>query len=57
MSNLILRDANPDDAELLLAIYRPFVLETTVSFELIPPTVEEFRSRIQKAVDGGSLKP
>lgn len=52
MPNLILRDANLDDAEPMLAIYRPFVEKTTVSFELDPPTLDDFRDRIKKAIDG-----
>lgn len=44
------RSATPDDAESLLAIYRPFVLNTAVSFELEPPSVAEFRERIEKAL-------
>jgi L-amino acid N-acyltransferase YncA len=40
----------PDDAESLLAIYRPFVLNTAISFELAPPPVAEFRARIERAL-------
>ena len=46
---LRIRDARPDDAEALLDIYRPFVTDTTVSFELVPPTREEFKARIASA--------
>ena len=35
-----------DDAEELLAVYAPYVTKTAVSFELEPPTVDEFRGRI-----------
>lgn len=45
-----IRDATPADAETLLAIYRPYVLETAISFELEPPTVDEFRARIERAL-------
>ena len=51
MPDIILRDATLTDAQPLLAIYRPFVTDTTVSFEIVPPTVDEFRARIQKALD------
>ncbi|HET9315840.1 MAG TPA: arsinothricin resistance N-acetyltransferase ArsN1 family B [Vicinamibacteria bacterium] len=44
-----IRDATAADAEALLAIYRPFVTDTTVSFELEPPPVEEFAQRIASA--------
>ena len=47
--SLEIRDARPDDAAALLDIYRPFVTETTVSFELEPPTVAEFERRIASA--------
>jgi phosphinothricin acetyltransferase len=43
---LQVRDATSADAPALLAIYRPFVTHTSVSFELEPPTVEEFAQRI-----------
>jgi L-amino acid N-acyltransferase YncA len=44
---IALRPAVPDDAEALLALYRPIVLETAISFEVDPPSVEEFRRRIE----------
>ena len=47
------RLATPDDAEVLQAIYAPYV-ETTVTFEYVAPTVEEFRQRI---VDRVSVYP
>ncbi len=46
---MILRDAEPRDVPALLAIYRPFVTDTTVSFELEPPTEAEFEQRIASA--------
>jgi phosphinothricin acetyltransferase len=49
MSELRIRDATAADAEVLLSIYRPFVTETAVSFELEPPSVEEFSRRILAA--------
>lgn len=50
MSGVSLRSATPDDADALLAIYRPFVLHTAISFELEPPSVEEFRGRIERSL-------
>ncbi|HEV7504459.1 MAG TPA: arsinothricin resistance N-acetyltransferase ArsN1 family B [Thermoanaerobaculia bacterium] len=47
-----IRSATEADAPALLAIYRPFVEETAVSFELAAPTVEDFTSRIAKALAG-----
>jgi L-amino acid N-acyltransferase YncA len=48
-AGLRVRDAMPADAEALLAIYRPFVTDTAVSFEMEPPLVEEFAERIRTA--------
>ena len=39
------RLATPEDAETLLAIYAPYI-ETTVTNEVVVPSVEEFRQRI-----------
>lgn len=44
-----LRAATPDDAPALLGIYAPYVERTAVSFEVVPPSVDEFRERILKA--------
>lgn len=41
-----LRLAAPSDAARLLRIYRPYVETTTVTFEYVTPTEEEFRARI-----------
>ena len=43
---ITLRPARPEDAATLLEIYRPYVLETSVTFETEPPTEAEFRGRI-----------
>lgn len=43
---MTIRTASPDDAEAIAAIYGPIVADTTISFELAPPTVDEMRSRI-----------
>ncbi len=47
-----IRSAVEADAAALLAIYRPFVESTAVSFETVVPTVEEFADRIAKALTG-----
>jgi len=47
-----IRSAVEVDAAALLAIYRPFVESTAVSFETVVPTVEEFADRIAKALTG-----
>lgn len=42
-----IRMASPgDDAEGLLAVYAPYVLDTDVSFETAAPTVDEYRLRV-----------
>jgi len=46
ITDLIIRDARASDAKALLDIYRPFVTDTAVSFELEPPTVADFEGRI-----------
>ncbi|MES1265579.1 MAG: GNAT family N-acetyltransferase, partial [Variovorax sp.] len=49
-----IRPARETDARALLAIYRPFVEGTTVSFETVVPTLGEFTARIEKALAGWS---
>lgn len=47
----LVRDAEPEaDAEACLAIYAPFIRDTSVSFEERVPTVEEFRDRIRATI-------
>ena len=50
MSDVSVRSATLDDAGPLLVIYRPFVLNTAISFELEPPSVAEFRGRIERSL-------
>lgn len=45
-----IRLATPDDAAGILAIYKPVVEQTAISFELAPPTVEDMRGRIAKTM-------
>lgn len=45
------RMAALQDAPRLLEIYAPYVLETTVSFELQVPSLEAFRARIERALE------
>lgn len=45
------RLATPDDAEAMLKIYSPYVRDTVFTFEYDPPTVEEFRARIEKTLE------
>lgn len=50
MAPFLIRSATRGDAPSLLDIYRPFVVSTPVSFELTPPSVEEFGERIDRAL-------
>jgi phosphinothricin acetyltransferase len=47
----MLRLASPSDASAILSIYAPIVRETTISFELEPPPVEEMAARIASTED------
>src|SRR5690242_3018650 len=47
-----LRLARPADAAAIAAIYRPYVEETVVSFELEAPSAAEFSRRISATLDG-----
>jgi len=44
------RTARPEDAAAIAAIYAPLVEQTTISFELTPPTVDEMRQRIESTL-------
>ncbi|MDO4269939.1 MAG: GNAT family N-acetyltransferase [Eubacteriales bacterium] len=46
MSEVVLRAAVEADAPAMLALYAPYVLETTVSSEYTPPSLAEFRERM-----------
>lgn len=43
---IAIREARPEDAPAIQAIYAPVVTGTAISFEEVPPTVEEMRQRI-----------
>ena len=43
---VLIRAARVEDAAAIAAIYAPYVLETTISFEEVPPGVEEMAGRI-----------
>jgi phosphinothricin acetyltransferase len=44
---LTIRFATPADAEALVMIYAPYVLNTAITYEYVIPTPEEFAQRIQ----------
>ena len=50
IDGLSIRSASPDDAQALLAIYAPIVLNTAISFELSVPSATEFAGRIEQAL-------
>lgn len=43
----MIRDARPEDAPELAAIYAWYVRETAISFELVPPTAAEMQERLE----------
>lgn len=45
-----IRNAEEDDAPALLAIYRPYIEQTAITFEIVPPTEKEFRKRIRSTL-------
>ena len=47
MPEIILRPATEDDAAEMLALYAPYVIQTTVSSEYEPPSLEEFIGRMR----------
>ncbi|MDO4533924.1 MAG: GNAT family N-acetyltransferase [Coriobacteriia bacterium] len=46
----IIRTATIDDAEAMLAIYEPYVVETAITFETVVPSLAEFRSRVAETI-------
>jgi len=46
-----IRVATPADAEAIQAIYAPVVLGTAISFEEVPPSAEEMRTRIKSTLE------
>jgi L-amino acid N-acyltransferase YncA len=47
----VLRLATPADGEAVAAIYAPYVAETAISFELVPPTATVMAERIAKVLE------
>ena len=43
---MIIRTATIQDAEAILSIYTPYILDTAITFEYTVPPIEEFRERI-----------
>ena len=49
-TNIHIRIAEPEDAEVLLAVYAPYVEETAITFEYSVPSVGEFQERIRNTL-------
>lgn len=49
----IIRPATAADAPAIQAIYAPFVTDTAISFEEVPPTIDEMAARIKTAQEQG----
>jgi L-amino acid N-acyltransferase YncA len=45
--DLKFKSIEPDDAEAVLQIYRPYIEETAITFEYTVPTLEEWKARIE----------
>ena len=50
-TQILLRTARLSDAARLVEIYAPYVTDTAITFEYEVPSVEEFRSRIEKTLE------
>ncbi len=50
MEEIVIREAKITDAKDLLAIYRPYVEETTITFEYQVPTLADFEKRIKQTL-------
>lgn len=48
---ITLRLASLDDAASILAIYAPYCASTNVTFEVVPPTIDQMRERISRIMD------
>ena len=48
---VIVRGSDPSDAHACAGIYAPYVEETAISFEAIPPSASEMGQRIAEAID------
>ena len=52
MAASIVREASQRDAAACAAIYEPYVTDTAVTFESVPPTAAEMAERIERAARG-----
>ena len=52
-SDLIVRAAASDDAQHIAAIFAHYVTSTTVTFELEPPTVQDWQDKVRESQSAG----
>ncbi len=50
---ITIRPARPDDAEAMAAIYRPYVLAGTETFEMVPPPPSAFADKVTQCAAKG----
>jgi phosphinothricin acetyltransferase len=48
---IIIRNALPEDGEMIAAIYSPYVKDTPISFEEKPPSGEEMGERVRETIE------
>lgn len=48
--SIVIRLARPGDIPAITAIYAPFVSDTVISFEMVPPTEDEMATRLAKTL-------
>lgn len=51
-NSFTVRPARESDAPAMLAIYRPYVENSAISFEYDPPSIDEFAARVHKYLTG-----
>lgn len=49
----MIRDARPTDAAAIAAIYNPYIVDSTISFEETPVTAADMQARIAAVQEGG----
>ena len=48
---MTVREVRLEDAAAISEIYRPYVLDTDITYETVPPTPEQFAERIKKTTE------
>ena len=47
--DVVIRPARLDDADAVARVYRPYVTDTAITFDEVPPTGEDFRRRMSES--------